>query len=147
MRKSVLASAALALITSAVLADLGPRAEAAATCSGTGCDGIPAASTTCVNGAYVVYSDDYYTGGSLAGNLQLKYSPSCRTTWGRVVSYIGDRGGALVVGHWGDFGCDIPGGATGCNTGMSYDAGEASYASATIYDSRDAPYTWRTASY
>jgi hypothetical protein len=147
VRKSVLASAALALITSSVLIGAGPQADASTTCSGLKCDGVPAANTPCVNDAVIIDSEDHYVNGTLVGNLQLKYSPSCRTIWGRVVSYIGDRGDALAINSKGEAGCDIIGGGTGCNSGMMYDAGVQGYAQATLITGVDTQYTWHTISY
>jgi Protein of unknown function (DUF2690) len=150
MRKSVLAPAALALIASSVLISPASRADAATTCSGTGCNGVPAGDTTCVNGAYVVDSENYYVGGTLAGNLQLKYSPSCRTTWGRVWTYIGNRGNATIQSTSKEkSSCNIlVDGSAGCNTGMVYDANVTSYASALIYSADGlTSYTWHTISY
>jgi hypothetical protein len=150
MRKSVLVPAALALITSSVLIGATPRADAATTCSGTGCNGQLAGNTTCVNGAYIVDSENYYVGGTLAGNLQLKYSPSCRTTWGRVWTYLGNRGSATIQStSREEANCNIfVDGQAGCNTGMVYDANVTSFASALIYSANGLDsYTWHTISY
>jgi hypothetical protein len=147
MRNFVLAFAALALITSSILIGAGPPAYAATTCSGTGCDGIPAANTTCVNDAYIVESYTYQVGGINVGNLQLKYSPSCQTTWARVVSYVGESGSAVAVSHNYHATCNITGGGTGCNTGMTYVANLQSYAKATVYSSNGTGYTWQTMTY
>jgi hypothetical protein len=149
MRKAVLASAALALITSSILISVAPRADAATTCTGTGCNGQLAGNTTCANDAYIVDSENYYVGSTLAGNLQLKYSPSCRTTWGRVWTYIGNRGMATIQNSKYASNCYIlTDGPAGCNTGMVYDAGLSAYAGALIYSANGlTSYKWYTISY
>jgi len=132
MRNSMLASAAFALIASSALVITAPRADAATTCSGTGCNGQLAGNTTCVNGAYVVDDSQFYVSGSLVADLQLKYSPSCRTTWGRLVSYLGGAGEAIIMNTPNPamrYSCSFQEAAgTGCNTPMLYDANTTSHA-------------------
>lgn len=153
MRKSMLAGAAFALLTSSILIGAAPRADAATTCSGTHCNGQYASNTTCVNGAYVVDDSQYYdTYGTLVGDLQLKYSPSCRTTWGRVISYLGFGGDAIIMNTPNPaqrYTCYIGGGAgTGCNTPMLYDANTTSHAYAEVYGPDGSIYAaWITPSY
>jgi hypothetical protein len=153
MRKSVLASVAFALITSSILIGSAPGADAATTCSGTHCNGLAAASTTCVNGAFVVDDSQFYdVYGNLVGDLQLKYSPSCRTTWGRVISYLGFGGQGIIMNTPNPaqrYNCYITGGAgTGCNTPMLYDANTTSHAYAEVYGPDGSIYAaWITPSY
>jgi hypothetical protein len=132
MRKSVLASAAFALIASSILIGTAPRADAATTCTGTGCNGQLAGNTTCVNGSYVVDDSQFYVSGDLVADLQLKYSPSCRTTWGRLVSYLGGYGEAIIMNTPNPairYTCTFDeGSGTGCNTPMLYDANTTSHA-------------------
>jgi len=139
----------LALMTSSVLISAAPRADAATTCTGTGCNGLLAGNTTCANDAIIVDNEDYYVGGQLAGNLQLKYSPSCRTVWGRLWTYIGNRGYATAKSPTVETSCNIlVDGQAGCNTGMVYDAKVTSYATGHIYSADGlTTYTWKTISY
>jgi hypothetical protein len=148
MRKFVFAFATLALITSSVLIGAGTPANAAITCSGTGCDGILAASTQCVKDAQILESDNHYVGSTLVGNLQIKWSPSCDTAWARMVDYIGHNGGALIQSSLtGGDTCDIVTGTTGCNTGMQYVGSGTAFGRATVYSNSSANpavYTWQT---
>ena len=54
------------------------------TCSGDGCDGLNPVSTGCAADAYTVqtavFSNSY---------VELRYSPTCKTNWGRVTSKVG----------------------------------------------------------
>ncbi len=52
-----------------------------ATCSGDGCNNIDPVQSGCADGAYTVTFVD--TGSA---EIQLRYSPTCGTNWGRVVS-------------------------------------------------------------
>ena len=60
----------------------GSRAQV--TCSGTGCNGQDPEKTGCEAGAYTVqtavFSNSY---------VELRYSPTCQTNWGKVVSKVG----------------------------------------------------------
>lgn len=53
-------------------------------CSGEGCDGLDPAVTGCAADAYTVqtavFSNSY---------VELRYSPTCKTNWGRVTSKVG----------------------------------------------------------
>ncbi len=51
------------------------------TCSGDGCNNVDPAQSGCSNDAYTV---TYVTTGDVT--VQLRYSPTCATNWGRVVS-------------------------------------------------------------
>lgn len=55
-----------------------------ASCSGDGCDGLDPVSAGCATGAYTVqtavFSNSY---------VELRYSPTCKTNWGRVISKVG----------------------------------------------------------
>src|SRR6266566_2975920 len=58
------------------------------TCSGNGCNGLDPISTGCARDAITVTT----TGGSVSfrtGTIQLRYSPTCGTNWGRVLSSVG----------------------------------------------------------
>ncbi len=58
--------------------------HAQASCSGTGCSGQDPEKTGCEAGAYTVqtavFSNSY---------VELRYSPTCKTNWGEVVSKVG----------------------------------------------------------
>lgn len=60
------------------------RSSAKVTCSGNGCNGQSPAATGCEAGAYTiqtaVFSNSY---------VELRYSPTCGTNWGRVTSKVG----------------------------------------------------------
>jgi Protein of unknown function (DUF2690) len=95
---------------------------ALASCYASTCTGHPAASYTCVKDAEVIDSVNLYYSSTLVGNLQLKYSPSCRATWARVISYYDLGSDAAIISNK-DFGpnedctgADVPN--TGCNTTM-----------------------------
>ena len=56
------------------------------TCSGNNCTGLDPAATGCDHDAYTV------PGGVVSfstGTIQLRYSPTCGTNWGRVLSRVG----------------------------------------------------------
>ena len=58
------------------------------TCSGNGCNGLDPISTGCARDAITVTA----TGGVVSfstGTIQLRYSPTCGTNWGRVLSSVG----------------------------------------------------------
>ena len=132
MRKSVLASAVFTLVASSILIGTGPQADAATSCSGTGCNGQLAGNTTCVNGAYIVDDSQFYgSSGDLLADLQLKYSPTCRTTWARLISYLGGYGKAIIMNTPNPairYTCSFgEGDGSGCNTPMLYDANTTSH--------------------
>jgi len=57
------------------------------TCSGNGCNGLDPVATGCARDGITV------TGGTVTfrtGTIQLRYSPTCGTNWGRVFSNIGN---------------------------------------------------------
>ena len=59
-------------------------ALAAAPASASGYDGTDPATTHCDVGAYTARSHPIYKGSTRIGLLELRYSPKCRTVWGRV---------------------------------------------------------------
>jgi hypothetical protein len=115
------------------------------------CTGLVAANTTCVNDAYVAEQKNIYRGSTIVGNIQLKYSPSCRATWARVISNLGEGSSAEVVrtGNTGIYefcaGGDAAG--TGCNTPMLNDANVTSYAFGSVGDPNTGSDSAQTASY
>lgn len=126
MRKAVISAIAFAVVAPMSFLSNTSLAHAAApalsTCYASSCTGHPAASYTCVKDAEVIYSVNIMYGSTVVGNVQLKYSPSCRATWARVISnlYYGsiaaiqNTNNYLLYEH-----CTGTGGAgTGCNTNM-----------------------------
>ena len=69
------------------------------TCSGEGCDGLNPATTGCSADAYTVQTAVFSN-----SFVELRYSPTCGTNWGRVTSKVGatflviriDRSGGLT---------------------------------------------------
>lgn len=91
MRRTVIMGITFALTVPLLLLGKIPLAHAAIGCVGPGCTGLRADETTCVNDAVIEEQAniaDPYTGKSI-GNVQLKYSPSCRATWARVYEVLG----------------------------------------------------------
>ena len=59
------------------------------TCSGNGCNGLDPVTTGCARDAVSVKT----TGGTVSfrtGTIELRYSPTCGTNWGRVLSTVGN---------------------------------------------------------
>lgn len=152
MHKAVLSSIAFAGVASLFLLGTAPRADAATTCYEGGCNGQAAANTTCANDAEVIYSVNIYRASVLEGYLELKYSPSCRAAWARVISYLPNGSWAQINSNYdpglSEFcpGGSVPG--TGCNTTMIDDANPyTSYATGGVYDSFGNDFQVKTASY
>jgi hypothetical protein len=114
-----------------------PLAQAATTCYAGGCNGQLAANTTCAADSYVAEQANIIQPGgtTVIGNIQLKYSPSCRTTWARVIGnegYTTDPPWAEAISSSSSIddptctGSGAPG--TGCNTTMIDDLGLTSVA-------------------
>jgi len=137
MRKAVISASAFAVVAPLLLAGTASQANAATSCYATSCTGLAAASTTCVNDAEVIYSDNIVEGGYVVGNIQLKYSPSCRATWARVISEFPYGSEAYIqrTNQESVYEYCYSGGAagTGCNTPMLDDANVTSYALGGVY--------------
>jgi hypothetical protein len=138
MRKAVIPVIAFAVAAPMVLVANVPEAQAATSCYASTCTGKLAANTTCVSDGEVVEQANI---GSI-GYVQLKYSPSCRATWARVIEDI-----AAVKPSWAASavvrstsssipleGCNGSGAAgTGCNTPMIDDLSPlTSYAEGSV---------------
>ena len=75
------------------------RSRPQVTCSGEGCDGLNPATTGCSADAYTVQTAVFSN-----SFVELRYSPTCGTNWGRVTSRVGatflviriDRSGGLT---------------------------------------------------
>jgi hypothetical protein len=138
MRKAVIPVIASAMAAPFFLIGTAAPASAATTCYASSCTGKLAANTTCVNDAEVVEQANIYYGSTIIGNIQLKYSPSCRATWARVISDLSDGSHAYVQGNNNDElyescdGSDQAG--TGCNTAMIDDRLMTSYAYGEVTD-------------
>ncbi|RSS55346.1 MULTISPECIES: DUF2690 domain-containing protein [unclassified Streptomyces] len=74
-RKLATVGSALAMAASGLLFASSP-ASAATSCYAETCHGLDPATTICANDAQTVLRDR-------SGNLELRYSPQCRTTWAR----------------------------------------------------------------
>ena len=59
------------------------------TCSGNGCNGLDPISTGCARDAITVMPSNGGTVSFRTGTIQLRYSPTCGTNWGRVLSGVG----------------------------------------------------------
>jgi hypothetical protein len=125
MRKAVISASAFAVVAPLLLAGTASQANATtalSTCYAAGCTGHPAANYTCVNDAEVIYSVNIKSGSTVVGNLQLKYSPSCRATWARMISNLNYGGYAEIASNQNstlEDECFASGGpGTGCNTNM-----------------------------
>ena len=73
--------AAAFVLPGIAFARVGQRAVPKVTCSGNGCNNLDPEQTGCVAGAYTVQTAVLST-----AILQLRYSPTCKTNWGRVIS-------------------------------------------------------------
>jgi hypothetical protein len=121
VRKLVVSAAAFLAISSSILIGIGQQADAAQSCIGGGCNGLLAANTACVNDAEVIYTKVIYNGSAAVGYIQLKYSPSCRAAWGRVISNLSYGSEAYVGNNAGENSPNCGGSwtaGTGCNTTM-----------------------------
>src|SRR5688572_8659585 len=87
---SLIAAAALTLLSCLVAPD-----AQAASCSGRGCNGKDPADTGCSAGSTVADTAKMFT----SGTAELRWSPTCRTNWVRVVNYAGGQG-ALRITVW-----------------------------------------------
>ena len=78
----------LRVFAAGLLGVLAAFPAAAATCSGSGCNGLNPVTTGCTTGAYVVSETDIYDGFSSGyiGGVQLWWSPTCETAWSYVHS-------------------------------------------------------------
>jgi hypothetical protein len=140
-RKNRLLTAAAGAASSAIALAMVPTAAQAATpgahpdtsCYASSCTGLAAASTTCVDDAEIIYTTDIYDGSTLVGNIELKYSPSCRTTWARVASKYDYGGWARIQSNNSETLYEYCEGSTGCNTDMIDDANLTSYATGLVF--------------
>ena len=54
--------------------------------------------TGCASGAYTIHSKNIYDyNGSVAGYVELRYSPTCNTNWARTTSYRGGSFNSFVT--------------------------------------------------
>jgi hypothetical protein len=136
MRKAVMIASAFALAAPMFLVGTASQAHAGM-CVGSGCTGHSAASEGCTSDGETIYSVNISDGSENVGNIQLKYSPSCRATWARVVSNLTFGSFAEVESNSDPtlaescMGGDTAG--TGCNTAMINDENITSFAFANIF--------------
>ncbi|MFI7505097.1 DUF2690 domain-containing protein [Streptomyces sp. NPDC049687] len=99
-------------------------------------DGQSPVTSGCANSAITARTKNIYVGSKLVGRIDLRYSTSCRTAWGRVVAYYLAGAGEANVYRNSDgkyYFCDntdwsdAVNGFT-CYTAMVNDAGVTSYA-------------------
>lgn len=57
------------------------EASQAITCTGSACDGLPVASTSCASDAGRVASGAIWNGATRAGTVELYYSPACQSVY------------------------------------------------------------------
>lgn len=78
----------LMALVAGVFCTLAATPAAAATCYGSGCDGLNPITTGCSTGAYVVSQTDIYDSFSndYVGQVSLWWSPTCQTAWSNVLS-------------------------------------------------------------
>ncbi|MER7848145.1 DUF2690 domain-containing protein [Kitasatospora sp. NPDC096077] len=111
-----------------------PAAPAAPARSGHGWDGVSPFGSVCGNDATTARQATIYHGNAITGYVQLRYSPTCRTVWGRVISYynkgIGQkagvtrRDGAGQTCSYAAYSDSLKG--YSCFTNMLYDGGSVS---------------------
>jgi hypothetical protein len=128
MRKVMTSASVLALATPLLFMSTASQANAAVSLTVK-----PAVACT---SAEIIYSENIMSGSQVVGNVQLKYSPVCRGTWARVVSYLSFGSDARIQSnnipslYATCVGSDVPG--TGCNTAPINDAGMTSFAEGTV---------------
>lgn len=152
MRRVVISAAASAMIAPLLIVGTTSQANAATDCYESTCTGLVAANTNCVKDAYVAKQANIYNGSTstVIGYVQLEYSPTCRSTWARVITDLNYGSQALVQRNNGNlqevcYGSGPAG--TGCNTEMINDAGFTSYAGGYVFVANGNAYTNVTASF
>lgn len=143
-RFTLTAFIALLLVVSAIAAPASAATRSAVpevTCSGLGCDGQWPDISGCAATAITAEYANIYHGGTLLGQVQLRYSTACRTVWGRILDYVSTCCDALVQRTTGgtEYLCNILKyssslGANSCYTKMLYDGGYTAYAGGLIND-------------
>jgi Protein of unknown function (DUF2690) len=138
MRKVITTAIAVTAVSPFLLLGAAQSANAATSCYASTCTGQPAAGTTCVNDAKLIYQYDIYTSsGTVVGNIELKYSPSCRASWARVISNLSQGAAGFIYSSKSGldevcYGSNGPG--TGCNTDMIDDLNPlTSFAEGWVY--------------
>lgn len=142
MRK-LIAVAFSGVVIAASLVTTAPPAQAATYAY----DGQYASNTSCNNDATTVASTNINSAawGTRVGYIELRYSPSCRTTWARLTSLLkyepGNLGAAYArITRNNDgkkYECTIPANVTPpvkCNTAMVNDKNMSSFAQGWIDD-------------
>ncbi|WP_329319954.1 DUF2690 domain-containing protein [Streptomyces sp. NBC_01262] len=132
----------IALATAALTLGSGLALLPATGASAAAYDGQSPVTSGCVNSAITASSKNIYVGSKLEGKIELRYSTSCRTAWGRVIAYyLGGEGEANVYRNsdgkyylcenttWSE----ALNGFT-CYTAMVNDAGVTSYAWGQVAD-------------
>jgi hypothetical protein len=134
-----LAAALLSLVGVAAMVLATPSSASAAPYDGTDPD-----ATGCSADAITAKSHYIDYNGRRYGQIQLRYSPTCKTAWGRIVSMLptgcvpGDKNCGDAIIHRNSDGreyrCVIPSGARQCYTRQVNDNGVTSYAEGSLDD-------------
>lgn len=108
----------------------GVPASAAPATSGYGWDGQFPDTTPCAASAKTVSQATIYNGNAVIGYVQLRYSTTCRTVWGKVIAYYNQG-----VGERADVTRAHPGGHEAC-TWTQYSSSDKGYVCFTrmLYD-------------
>jgi hypothetical protein len=131
-------------------------AQPLVTCSNYGCDGWDPSQSGCSASAStpVPARQIYDHANRHLGQIELRYSSTCRTVWARVTNYISDAGNGFITRTDGaQEACGISSWSTtmggySCYTPMLYDGGVTSFALGEDYDPYDGIwYTQTTGSY
>jgi hypothetical protein len=107
--------------------------------------------TGCANDARTIYSrplNDFDTPSVSYGTIELRYSPTCRTAWARVIlnfpsdgtgrQSVGERYGSAEIDRNDNqnvtFTCAVPKGQYSCYTKQINDAGYTSFAIGRVWE-------------
>jgi hypothetical protein len=131
-RRAALATLALLAAPVALIVSAAPAGASSWT-------GVSPAGTVCANDARTIYSA-HLTAGQYTDSavIELRYSPTCRAAWARIVSASapdpGNSAGGAAAIHRSDgvrYLCTVPSGGSSCFTLMVNDAGFTSRAHGT----------------
>jgi hypothetical protein len=117
-------------------------------------DGQDPIAAGCSGDARTIYSNEISNNGNALGYIDLRYSPSCRTTWARIRDFYANSSDTAHIVRNGDnagYDCGPTSwsgslNAYSCYTPMVNDAGQTSWAWGAAYQN-GIGYTQTTASY
>jgi hypothetical protein len=143
MRKSVLVALALTLIAFSCLLVSTRPAAAAVGCTASQCDYESPTQTGCSNDAITAEHIDLkeWDLGGYYGTVQLRYSPTCRTAWAKVIMPVPDGYDVLAkatltttnANGQRTLGCNVQLGNPDCETNMFYDHSDTFNVTSTAY--------------